>query len=275
MSKPRLCSGQASVVLSAATGGDLARSKRWRECLRPYGIGDELMTACRDRNGFWGSVELMRDSSDASFDEDDQRLLDELAPILGALLRRSQTRAWRGGPGLDVSLSPGTLVLDADLQPASWTQSARGWLDELPAAGPDGDMLPPAVYEIGARAVAPTHLPNRVRIRGATGRWLVIEGAALEGASSGRVAITVRAAGPEEIFDVLCRAYGLTRRERHLVALLLDGLSTRQLAQAMYISAYTVQDHLKAIFAKAGVRSRRELVSQMAGRTQAGDRAQS
>jgi DNA-binding CsgD family transcriptional regulator len=274
VSKPQLCSSaRASVALSAATSGDLACSPRWRECLQPYGIGDELMTACRDRHGFWGSVELMRDRSDAPFDDDDQRLLDELAPILGALLRRSQARAWGAASGAAESLSPGTLVLDSELQPGSWTESVRGWLRELPAAGPNGDMLPPAVYEIGARALTPTHLPNRVRIRGRAGRWLVIEGAPLEGASGSSVAITVRAAGPEEILDVLCRAYGLTQRERNLVALLLDGLSTRQLAHAMYISPYTVQDHLKAIFAKAGVRSRRELISQMAGRVPAGDRA--
>src|SRR5689334_12809336 len=48
-SKPGLLSGpRASVALSEATRGDLARSRRWRECLRPYGIGDELMTACGD-----------------------------------------------------------------------------------------------------------------------------------------------------------------------------------------------------------------------------------
>ncbi|MGH3049947.1 MAG: hypothetical protein ACRDLK_07300, partial [Gaiellaceae bacterium] len=60
-SKPSLALGErASIALSAATGGDLARSKRWHECLRPYGVGDELMTACRDRHGCWGSLELMR-----------------------------------------------------------------------------------------------------------------------------------------------------------------------------------------------------------------------
>src|SRR5690242_11017395 len=38
-SKPRLLAGGgASVALSDATGGDLPRSRRWRECLEPYGI---------------------------------------------------------------------------------------------------------------------------------------------------------------------------------------------------------------------------------------------
>jgi len=76
-----------------------------------------------------------------------------------------------------------------------------------------------------------------------------------------QVAISLRAITTKEIFDILCRAHDLTRRERQLVALMLAGLGTDQLARALYISPYTVTDHLTAIFAKTGVRSRRELTS--------------
>jgi DNA-binding CsgD family transcriptional regulator len=144
---------------------------------------------------------------------------------------------------------------------------------ELPASAPDPAALPPAVYEIAARALDPTQdtigLPNRVRIRGANGRWSAIEGAVLEGAGEGQVAITIRAATGDEVFDVLNRVHDLTPRERHLTSLVLHGLSTEQLARALHISPYTVKDHLKAIFDKTGVRSRRELISMFAGRTAA------
>jgi DNA-binding CsgD family transcriptional regulator len=111
-----------------------------------------------------------------------------------------------------------------------------------------------------------TGLPASVRLRTPSGRWATLEGAPLEGDASGGVAVTIREASADEIFDLLCLTYDFTRRERELVALVLDGLATKQLAQALHISQYTVQDHLKAVFAKTGLHSRRELVSHLVGR---------
>jgi DNA-binding CsgD family transcriptional regulator len=265
-SKPGLALGErASISLSAATDGDLARSTRWRECLRPYGVGDELMTVCRDRHGCWASVELMRDADDPPFGDDDAELLHRLAPTLAALIRRG-LRA-EVPQAARTSLPPATLIVDSELRPTSWTPAFREWLAELPT-GPEA--LPPAVYELGTRVLTPPDaangLPASVRLRTRTGRWAALEGAPLEGADRGHAAITIRHATTDEIFDLLARAYDLTRRERQLVALMLDGLATKQLAAALCISPHTVQDHLKAIFAKTHLRSRRELVSHLAGR---------
>ena len=71
----------------------------------------------------------------------------------------------------------------------------------------------------------------------------------------------MRAAGVEDILGLVSRASGLTPREGELVALLIEGLDTRELAKRLLISRHTVQDHLKSVFEKLGVRSRRELVS--------------
>jgi DNA-binding CsgD family transcriptional regulator len=270
--KPELIVGlRASAALSAATGGDLARSTRWRECLRPYGIGDELMTACRDPQGCWGSVELMRDAADRPFTEDEVRLLEGLAPTLGTLVRRSVAREWTSDTGSRAAPPPGTLILDERLSSAAWTPALREWLTDL---APGGPMLPPAMYELGARVLTPAErahgLPPRVRLRTPSGRWSVVEAAPLEGEAPGRVAVTVRAATGDEIFDVLSKAHGLSARERQLAALVRTGLATGQLARAMRISPYTVQDHFKSIFTKTGLRSRRELVSHLVGHLAAG-----
>jgi DNA-binding CsgD family transcriptional regulator len=103
--------------------------------------------------------------------------------------------------------------------------------------------------------------PARALDRGADGRWVVIEAASLEGDSAAQIAVTLRAATPAETFDLLCRAYALTHRERDVVAALVAGLGTRAVTERLIISRHTVQDHLKSILQKVGVRSRRELLA--------------
>lgn len=61
------------------------------------------------------------------------------------------------------------------------------------------------------------------------------------------------------------RAFGLTRRERELLGLIATGSDTRALARQMALSEHTVQDHLKSIFAKTGVRDRVALLSRARG----------
>ena len=58
----------------------------------------------------------------------------------------------------------------------------------------------------------------------------------------------------------MLRAYGLSSRENEVARLVLLGRSTPEISAALFVSPNTVQDHLKSIFDKVGVRSRKELV---------------
>jgi DNA-binding CsgD family transcriptional regulator len=256
-----------SAAMSAATGGDLARSTRWDQCLRACGVGDMLVSACRDAHGCWGWVELMREDDDPVFDTDDVRLVEDLASDLGSALRRASVRAIE--PSGDDLPGPAVVIVDERLRSVSWTAPAGAWLQLVPAAH-ESQELPLLFYPIVGRLLAgprtpASQLPARMRFRTAAGRWATVDGAALEGVDAGRMAITIRVTSPEETVDLHCRAHGLTARERQLVSLVLTGLSTRQLAEELSISSYTVKDHLKAVFDKVGVRSRRELVAGILG----------
>jgi len=76
-----------------------------------------------------------------------------------------------------------------------------------------------------------------------------------------RVAIVVERARPLELAEVVCHTLGLSPRERQIVALVVRGRSTKEIASGLFISEWTVQDHLKSVFAKSGVSTRQELVA--------------
>ena len=48
-----------------------------------------------------------------------------------------------------------------------------------------------------------------------------------------------------------------------MVELAVRGASTKEISQALYISEYTVKDHLKNIFGKVVLRGRRALIKQL------------
>ncbi len=96
-----------------------------------------------------------------------------------------------------------------------------------------------------------------------SGTWVVLHGAALQSRSEPRVAVIVEPAHPARITSLLMAAYGLTERERDLTRLVLQGCSTAEIAADLVVSPHTVQQHLKSIFDKTGVRSRRDLVGKM------------
>jgi DNA-binding CsgD family transcriptional regulator len=128
------------------------------------------------------------------------------------------------------------------------------------------NMLPAVIYP--AAATARTGISGagaHALVQAVDRRWVMIEAAKLEGHDHGQIAVTLRAATPTETFKLLCRAYALSHRERQVVAALVAGLDTRAITQQLFISRYTVQDHLKSVFRKTGVRSRRELLARFSG----------
>ncbi|MFL5830642.1 MAG: response regulator transcription factor [Solirubrobacteraceae bacterium] len=159
---------------------------------------------------------------------------------------------------LSTPLGVPVLVVDDSLKAIAWTDGARTWVD----SGFPG-LVRALADQLAAREERCKDGPATVIVEAEEG-WLAARAARLSGAA-GRagLVITIAAATPEETVSALGRTRALTPREEEIVKQLLRGASTRALAQTLFISPHTVQDHFKSIFAKLGISSRRELVARL------------
>jgi DNA-binding CsgD family transcriptional regulator len=155
------------------------------------------------------------------------------------------------------------LVLDDRLEVESATPGTERWLAELPGAA----ELPTAVIAVAGQALRTADSVGEVafaRVLTHTGTWVVLHGAPLSsGGDSRRVAVIIEPAHPTRITALLMAAYGLTEREQEVTRHVLQGSSTSEIADTLVVSPHTVQEHLKSIFDKTGVRSRRDLVGKV------------
>lgn len=255
--------------LSDVTEGDLDRSLRQREIRGPGGFADELRVVLSSSRATWGELTVFREANRPHFAAVEVRFLAGMAGLVADGLRRSllldEAAAGTGEVGV--------LVLDPDDGVSMSNPAARSWLGSLGIGDRPGARLPVAIPAVARQARAlcvplgaahtPPVRPASARVRTRTGRWLVVRGSVLGEDADASVAVTLEPARPAELAPLMADAYGLTAAERRVTELVAQGLSTRQIAARLELSAYTVQDHLKSIFTKSGTSSRGDLTARL------------
>ncbi|HEV7186605.1 MAG TPA: LuxR C-terminal-related transcriptional regulator [Blastococcus sp.] len=262
-------------TLDVATHADRTSSARYRDIMRPLGLGDELRAALVVGGACWGYLCLHRVESPLGFTAGEAALVARLAPVVAVAVRSAVVSAGRG-PGTSAEPGAGVVVLSEDLHPVAVTPEAQAWLELIGGTARRPD-LPTAVTAVGAALLAgergpgPTG-PLTARVATAAGGWLQISASRLDGDPDGerRIAVVLAAAPAGETVPLLLTGHGLTPREAAVARLVLRGASTGAIVDTLHISRYTVQDHLKAVFDKVGVRSRRELAVRLLGQASAG-----
>lgn len=66
---------------------------------------------------------------------------------------------------------------------------------------------------------------------------------------------------------------GLSRREREIALLVVQGMSNRDIGERCYLSEQTIKDHVKHVFMKCGIHNRTRLLPVLLGIAAPGDRA--
>ncbi|MBW3666862.1 MAG: helix-turn-helix transcriptional regulator [Actinobacteria bacterium] len=253
-------------ILAKATKGRPERSSRYWQLIRPFGLEGELRAAFVVDRVCWGGVALFRTSDQPPFEDAESRFVQLVGPDLAEGMRTALVLGQvDGSRGQE---SPALILIDEQGRVEGISPNASAWLEELIDPGsPDSGVLPEVVYAVAEQARLAAkgtgrHGAIRHRVPTRRGGWAILHGTVLEGTGRGAVVIIEPARSPE-IAPLLLEAHGLSGREREVTFLVLQGLPTSDIATRLFISAYTVQDHLKAVFEKMGVRSRKALVAKV------------
>ena len=263
-------SGSGVATIHQATGGDPSRSPGWRAFVQPYGGDQQVMVALRSKPGeAWGLLALYREAGQPEFSRDE---IGFLAAVAGPLAQGAR-RGLLVGEATDPEgpYAPALIVLDEDWQVQSMTPGAEALLAELPggAVSAARDALPACVLSVAGRALRSLETAGTTgevavaRLRADSGQWMILHGAPLLRDSNRRVAIIVERGDPDRLAPLLMAAYELTDREKDVTRLVLQGEITSSIAARLFVSPQTVQQHLKNIFDKTSVRSRRELIGKV------------
>ncbi len=256
--------------LDQVSSGERTSSARWRDIMAPLGLGDELRVALRVDGTVWGFLCLHR-SGATGFTDAEMTLVRKVAPHAAEAMRRAAALA--GNSSMPAPEQAVILVADRTVL------AVGGAVEEIDADGAlvVGGELPLPLAAVVRRLVAieadPTMggeatgadaPPAVIRMTTRRGTLVAVHAARLQDASGdGPIVLTIASAAPAERSSLLLAAHGLTPAQRRVANLVLQGRTTGQIVVTLGISAHSVQDHLKAVFDKVGVRSRRELVSAM------------
>jgi DNA-binding CsgD family transcriptional regulator len=259
--------------LDRATAGRRAESRMHREVLGPGGVGDVASICFRDPHGCWSFLDLWRRIDEPSFSERELAALADDAGPITQCLRECQARAFDTPMLPAIPPGPAVMFLAPDLRVIGQTPDTDEFLRALLPTEADRRPVPAGAYNVSAALIADEagrfDHPPIARARAARGIWLTFAAARVDSErprNERDIAVTISASSPGERQRLYVRAHGLSPREIDVVDRLAGGASTRAIAEALFVSEHTVQDHLKSIFDKTGARNRRTLLARINGR---------
>jgi DNA-binding CsgD family transcriptional regulator len=239
----------ACAGLAATTGGKLDASALWRVAERELPVVDVLSAVLRDRFGCWGFLDLWRSDGPVFSSADSEP-----------------------GPAAVDGRGPALVLLDDELRLITETPAAERSFRRLLPTDPRDAPVPAAALNVAAQLLALEDdvdgSPARARMHSHDGAWVTLQAARLRPsgpAMTASIAVTIDSTGLGDRLDVFSRAHGFTERETDVVVELARGDSTRLVAARLGVSEYTVQDHLKKLFAKSATASRAELIARASG----------
>ncbi|MHB8765393.1 MAG: helix-turn-helix transcriptional regulator [Deferrisomatales bacterium] len=255
------------------------KTQYYNDFLKPQGIYHQLAVPLSVGHRCVGVIALFRPRAGPGYTPQDKEKAALMVPYLASGLERAlifehtRQKNWilelslrgRGGPGI--------LVLDRQMNPVFVNDEAQALLGGgAPAAGGGCPRLPErlgaactrAAQDLAGFAPGPGG-EEEVAWLGPDGHTLAARLSVISGHFLGQpehflvVKVGRRYGGTAQFSPALVQQYRLTPREAEVLAEAVKGASNLEIGENLFISVHTVENHLKRIFRKTGVKNRTEL----------------
>jgi DNA-binding CsgD family transcriptional regulator/GAF domain-containing protein len=253
---------------------DFMLSEYYNDFLKPQSIAYQMAIHLKSSGGLLGVVVLARSGDEREFSEREKAKAETIAPSLAAALERvtfldklakSSELISSIGPELPYE---GVIVLDESMEPLFVNEQARRSLAALaestePAENPLFDLPEQLQTQLeDLLIVAKRERDGAVKrefsiLNKKTGQTVSYKLSVEYEFRGSRLCVI--GVGQDKRSDNL-KAWGLTRRESEIVGLVCQGHKNNEIAEKLFISEATVENHLHSIFEKVGVKNRASLI---------------
>jgi DNA-binding CsgD family transcriptional regulator len=267
----------ASVVVSDHSKIEEKTNEYYHEFLKPQSINYQMSLYLRCNSQFLGVLSLFRSHQSKEFTAAEQTKAKLLAPYLSNALEKAMILEQKAEIQLIVDsvvnmLSfDGVMVLDSSLDPVYQDQSASSIITEIADHTTDvselSERLPAEVFR-QCEKVFNSAGKNSDSSKRNTQLDFTIK------STRGELPVHLRLISPENRPPLLLIGFDkknkssarmeklkkmrLSQREFEVVDLLAKGLKNKEIGKSLFISEYTVENHLRAIYRKMEVKNRTE-----------------
>jgi DNA-binding CsgD family transcriptional regulator len=264
-----------STMEDVAPPEELEASEYYNDFLRPHAIDHMMCMLLKNGTRVLGRLSVARSRYAGNFTPREKAKAELMVPILSRVLeekilleqRKEQIELLKS---LNVDLvSRGMVILNQALEPVYADEEGERILFSFNAAGKFHEgtpiFLPEELYRhcrelhsLSRNQNYPRNLERRFILNnGREGKPMTVLVRLVR--FSSRPPVFVVCFDPDDAGRTLTQSLveaGLTRREREIAGLILEGLENTEICDRLFISARTLETHLKSIHRKLNVHSR-------------------
>lgn len=260
----------------------LVKTEYYNDFLKPQNIHNQLSIYLMSGNHFLGAAVLFRSKNWPDFSSVDKAKAELIAPILTTALERAiaikkNERLEQAIHSIAVELLyEGIIILDQSLTPLYFNGIAFETISRLHRLNRQNRSFPPDLPDVlhapSAELVAstknsePNELPciKRSLITTKSGEKVNVHFRVLVDEKNTPLILICLNPNNQMLKTVTSlKQCGISPRELEIIRLIAEGKKNSEIAKLLFISKYTVENHLRSIFRKMNVNNRTALAQKL------------